>query len=97
MCKPYPEGVSFGLWFEQGQVTQFGIENFNVVIDYKVSFEINKKNVDWLRLRLRLDDLRLELGDMKNHIAECKRTDSLKALLLKLKEVINLEMQKNTI
>ena len=98
ICHPHPEGINFGLAFEDGEVTQLGIDNFNFIVDYKERFKLlEKKNIKWLNLTLDLKSHNLILGKMENQLANCKRLENLELLLKSLKETLHQEMQKNTI
>ncbi len=98
ICKPFPEGVAFGLWLDKNIITQYGIENFNLIVDYEESIKnINSKEIHWLNLTLNLLDFKLNLGNMENYIAECSETNSLEELIFFLNQEIKFEMNKNTI
>ena len=98
ICHPHPEGINFGLAFEDGEVTQLGIDNFNFIVDYKERFKLlEKKNIKWLNLTLDLKSHNLILGKMENQLANCKKLENLELLLKSLNETLHQEMQKNTI
>ena len=98
ICKPFPEGVAFGLWLDKKIITQYGIKDFNLIVDYEEPIKnINSKEIRWLNLTLNLINFKLNLGNMENHIAECSEINALEELKFFLNQEIKFEMNKNTI
>jgi len=98
ICHPKPEGINFGLIFKDGEVTQLGIENYKLIMDYKEKYKIsNRSKFHWLNLTLDIKNSKLRLGKMENHIAVCHKLKNLEKLMKSLDETLQKEMQKNTI
>ena len=98
LCKPEPEGIHFGLWFENGEVTQLGIQEFKMVIDYKEPFKtLKNNNFKWLKVTLTYKTLTLKLGAMSNHFAKCTKIIKFNDLVSNIEKVIMNKMIENTI
>ncbi len=96
-CQQVPEGFPFGLWFNNGKVTQIGIVDYIKVYDYREAFKLNDNAIKWLNVRLNINNLTLHIGQFEEHFAECKNTTSLDMLNKELDQFIKLLMDKNTI
>ena len=96
-CQQSPEGGPFGLWFNNGKVTQIGVVNYIKVYDYNESYKINDNGIKWLNVRLNIKNLTLHIGQFEEHFAECQKTTSLDMLNKKLDQFIKSLMDNNTI
>ena len=86
------------LWFDNNTVSQIGVENFKTIIDYKEPYKkISEENISWLKVTLDINSLELKLGSMENSFAKCSKIESFQILMKKIKDIINIEMNKNTI
>ena len=96
-CQQVPEGYPFGLWFNDGKVTQIGILDYIKVYDYREVYKLNDNAIKWLNVRLNINNLTLHIGQFEEHFAECQNTTSLDILNKELDQFIKLLMDKNTI
>ena len=96
-CQQVPEGYPFGLWFNDGKVTQIGIVDYIKVYDYREVYQLNDNAIKWLNVRLNINNLTLHIGQFEEHFAECQNTTSLDILNKELDQFIKLLMDKNTI
>ncbi len=96
-CQQIPEGHPFGLWFNNGKVTQIGVLDYIKVYDYKASYKLNDSDIKWLNVRLNIKNLTLHIGQFEEHFAECQKTNSLDMLNKELDQFIKSLMDNNTI
>ena len=98
LCTLNPEGSEFGLWFDNNTVSQIGVENFKTIIDYKEPYkQTSEEKISWLKVTLDINSLELKLGSMEKSFAKCSKVKSFQVLMIKIKDIINVEMNKNTI
>ena len=96
-CQQVPEGYPFGLWFNDGKVTQIGIVDYIKVYDYSEIYRSNGNALKWLNVRLNINNFTLHIGKFEEHFAECQKTTSLGMLNKELDQFIRSLMDKNTI
>ena len=96
-CQQSPEGYPFGLWFNDGKVTQIGVVDYIKVYDYSEIYRSNGNALKWLNVRLNIENLTLHIGLFEEHFAECQKTTSLGMLNKELDQFIRSLMDKNTI
>ena len=96
-CQQVPEGYSFGLWFNDGKVTQIGVVNYIKVYDYHETYKLNDNAIKWLNVRLNTKNLTLHIGKFAEHFAECQKVTSLDMLNKELDQFIKSLMDNNTI
>ena len=98
LCTLKPEGSEFGLWFDNNTVSQIGVEKFKTIIDYKEPYkQTSEEKISWLKVTLYINSLELKLGSMEKSFAKCSKVQSFQVLMTKIKDIINIEMNKNTI
>ena len=96
-CQQSPEGYPFGLWFNDGKVTQIGVVDYIKVYDYSEIYRSNGNALKWLNVRLNIENLTLHIGQLEEHFAECQISTSLDMLNNELDQFIRSLMDKNTI
>ena len=96
-CQQSPEGYPFGLWFNDGKVTQIEVVDYIKVYDYSEIYRLNGNALKWLNVRLNIENLTLHIGLFEEHFAECQITTSLDMLKKELDQFIRSLMDKNTI
>ena len=97
LCQQAPEGYPFGLWFDNGKVTQIGVVDYIKVYDYNEIYKLNDNVIKWLNVRLNLKNLTLHIGQFEESFAECQKVTSLDMLNKQLDQFIKSLMDNNTI
>ena len=90
ICHPHPEGINFGLAFEDGEVTQLGIDNFNfIVVDTADAAKAGDVKL--------ADDVTPEKAKRAQHTPPIKRADAALSILIVCSRAIAKYPRQNTI
>ena len=96
-CSQIPEGNPFGLVFNKKTVIQIGVENLKKSERKAEPYSQLSQSIKWLNVTFILKSLTLHIGNQKNKIAQCQKTETISELNELLESFINSEKNKNTI